>query len=84
MWEQSVSGRVRHRFEPLTLIATLAMIPVLVIEYDTTSRAAYVRRHGELGHLGDFLRPSWSLFSGSRRANVSRCARTGWMLRSLS
>lgn len=31
------SGRVRHQFEPLILIATLAMIPVLIIEYDTTS-----------------------------------------------
>jgi hypothetical protein len=37
MWEQSESGRVTHGFEPLMLIATLAMIPVLIIEYDTTS-----------------------------------------------
>jgi voltage-gated potassium channel len=37
MWEQLESGRVRHQFEPLILIATLAMIPVLIIEYDTTS-----------------------------------------------
>ena len=37
MWEQSESGRVSHRFEPVILVATLAMIPVLIIEYDTTS-----------------------------------------------
>lgn len=37
MWEQLQSGRVRHRFEPVILAATLAMIPVLIIEYDTTS-----------------------------------------------
>ena len=36
MWEQSESGRVTHRFEPLILIATLAMIPVLIIERDAT------------------------------------------------
>jgi hypothetical protein len=28
MWEQSASGRVSHQFEPVILIATLAMIPV--------------------------------------------------------
>src|SRR5207237_135219 len=27
MWEQTESGRVRHPFEPVILIATLAMIP---------------------------------------------------------
>jgi voltage-gated potassium channel len=37
MWEQLESGRVSHQFEPLLLIATLAMIPVLIVEYDTTS-----------------------------------------------
>jgi voltage-gated potassium channel len=37
MWEQSESGRVSHRFEPVILVATLAMIPVLIVEYDTTS-----------------------------------------------
>jgi hypothetical protein len=37
MWEQSESGHVSHQFEPVILIATLAVIPVLVIEYDTTS-----------------------------------------------
>jgi voltage-gated potassium channel len=37
MWEQSESGRVRHPFEPVILIATLAMIPVLIIERDAQS-----------------------------------------------
>ncbi len=36
MWEQSESGRVTHQFEPLILIATLAMIPVLILERDAT------------------------------------------------
>ena len=37
MWEQSESGRVSHRFEPLILAATLMMIPVIIIERDATS-----------------------------------------------
>jgi voltage-gated potassium channel len=37
VWEQEESGRVRHPFEPLILGATLAMIPVLIIERDATS-----------------------------------------------
>lgn len=37
MWEQAESGRVSHPFEPLILVATLAMIPVLIIERDATS-----------------------------------------------
>jgi hypothetical protein len=32
MWEQDVSGRVKTPLEPLILAATLAMIPVIVIE----------------------------------------------------
>jgi voltage-gated potassium channel len=37
VWEQDESGRVRTPFEPLILAATLAMIPVLIIERDATS-----------------------------------------------
>jgi hypothetical protein len=37
MWEQAESGRVSHPFEPLVLGATLALIPVLIIERDVTS-----------------------------------------------
>jgi len=37
MWEQQDSGRVAHTFEPLVLAATLAMIPVILIERDATS-----------------------------------------------
>jgi voltage-gated potassium channel len=37
MWEQVKSGRVTHPFEPAVLVATLAMIPVLIIERDATS-----------------------------------------------
>jgi voltage-gated potassium channel len=36
-WAQDESGRVEHPFEPLILIATLAMIPVIVVERDATS-----------------------------------------------
>ncbi len=32
MWQQTESGRVQHRFEPLMLGATLALVPILVIE----------------------------------------------------
>jgi voltage-gated potassium channel len=37
MWEQMESGRVRHPFEPVVLAATLAMIPVLIVQADATS-----------------------------------------------
>ena len=37
MWEQAESGRVTHPFEPVVLVATLAMIPVLIIQRDATS-----------------------------------------------
>jgi voltage-gated potassium channel len=36
-WTQDDSGRVHTPFEPLVLAATLALIPVLIIEADTTS-----------------------------------------------
>src|SRR5262249_52587563 len=36
-WEQTESGRVRTPFEPVVLVATLAMIPVLIIQADATS-----------------------------------------------
>src|SRR3954452_2696328 len=37
MWEQQESGRVTHPFEPFVLAATLALIPVLIIERDASS-----------------------------------------------
>jgi voltage-gated potassium channel len=37
MWEQTESGRVKTPFEPIVLAATLAMIPVLIIEADASS-----------------------------------------------
>jgi len=40
MWRQLESGRVVHRFEPVVLIATLALIPVLVIEAEAKSSVA--------------------------------------------
>jgi voltage-gated potassium channel len=37
MWKQDESGRVHTPFEPLVLAATLALLPVLIIEADTKS-----------------------------------------------
>jgi len=37
MWHQDESGRVHTPFEPIVLAATLALIPVLIIEADTKS-----------------------------------------------
>jgi hypothetical protein len=37
MWKQLDSGRVVHRYEWVVLAATLAVIPVLVIESDVKS-----------------------------------------------
>jgi hypothetical protein len=39
MWQQSDNGRVVHPFEPAILVATLALIPVLIIERDVSSGA---------------------------------------------
>jgi voltage-gated potassium channel len=36
MWEQAENGRVRHPFEPIILGATLALIPVLILERDAS------------------------------------------------
>jgi hypothetical protein len=35
-WQQSENGRVSHPFEPVILGATLALIPVLIIERDVS------------------------------------------------
>jgi len=40
MWQQLDSGRVTHRFEWVILVATLAIIPVMVIELEASSQAA--------------------------------------------
>src|SRR5262245_55516722 len=37
MWQQLESGRVTHRFEPVVLAATLALIPVFLIENEAHS-----------------------------------------------
>ena len=37
MWRQLESGRVEHRFEPALLAATLALIPIFVIESEASS-----------------------------------------------
>jgi hypothetical protein len=37
MWQQADDGRVTHPFEPVVLGATLALIPVLIVEYDVSS-----------------------------------------------
>ena len=38
-WEQLDSGRVRHRFEPIVLVATLALIPIFIVEAEAKSSA---------------------------------------------
>jgi voltage-gated potassium channel len=37
VWEQLDSGRVTHRFEWVVLVATLLLIPVLIIEFESNS-----------------------------------------------
>jgi voltage-gated potassium channel len=41
VWEQDEKGRVNHPFEPLVLVATLAMIPVLIVERDAASGSGW-------------------------------------------
>lgn len=39
MWMQHETGRVETPLEPLVLVATLAMVPVLIVQRDATSSA---------------------------------------------
>jgi hypothetical protein len=53
MWRQDESGRVHTPLEPLVLAATLALIPVVIIEADATGgwRTSPLRQLGHLGRL---------------------------------
>jgi hypothetical protein len=50
VWEQLESGRVVHRFEPIVLSATLALIPVFVIEAEAASS-----RWSEVAYAANWL-----------------------------
>jgi len=52
MWQQSENGRVSHPFEPAILAATLALIPVLIIERDVSSGAWVTVAQARANHLG--------------------------------
>jgi len=55
MWRQLDSGRIVHRFEPVVLIATLALIPVLVMEAEGKSSVAK-----DVAYAANWL--IWSIF----------------------
>jgi voltage-gated potassium channel len=55
MWQQLDSGRVTHRFEWVILAATLAVIPVMVIELEASSHAAR-----EVAFVANWL--IWAIF----------------------
>ncbi len=38
VWRHAPDGRVRHAFEPVVIAATLALIPVLIIQSDVESQ----------------------------------------------
>ena len=60
MWEQSESGRVSHPFEPVILVATLLMIPVLILRKGCDlGDVANGRSNLELDHLGGLRRRAW-------------------------
>ena len=45
MWQQDKSGRVRTPLEPIVLAASLALIPVFILEFDASGnwkRAAFI------------------------------------------
>ena len=74
MWKQDESGRVHTPFEPVVLAATLALIPVLIIEADATSDGWQDVRGGrELDHLGD-LRDRARRRARLRRTEAGRAA----------
>jgi voltage-gated potassium channel len=56
VWEQLESGRVRHRFELVVLAATLALIPVFVIEAEAKSS-----RWKDIAYAGNWL--IWLIFA---------------------
>ena len=55
MWQQLDSGRVTHRFEWVILVATLAVIPVMVIELEASSSGAR-----EVAFVANWL--IWAIF----------------------
>jgi hypothetical protein len=55
MWQQLDSGRVTHRFEWVVLVATLAIIPVMVIELEASSSGAR-----EVAFVANWL--IWAIF----------------------
>jgi voltage-gated potassium channel len=55
MWQQLDSGRVTHRFEWVILVATLAIIPVMVIELEASSSGAR-----EVAFVANWL--IWAIF----------------------
>jgi hypothetical protein len=84
MWKQDESGRVHTPLEPVVLGATLALIPVLVIESDATSEGW--QRFAEVANW-----IIWALFAtslpscfSSRLESGPRCALIGSTWRSSS
>jgi voltage-gated potassium channel len=55
MWQQLDSGRVTHRIEWVILVATLAIIPVMVIELEASSSGAR-----EVAFIANWL--IWAIF----------------------
>ena len=85
MVRQDESGRVHHPFEPWVLGATLAMIPVLIIERDAESHTLEERRlGGELGHLAGLRRGARPRLVVVPRKRAPHFAPTGSTSRSLS
>jgi hypothetical protein len=59
-WQQRPDGRVTHAFEPLVLAATLALIPVLIIETAGSLRVARLARLLRLLRLSAIFTRGWS------------------------
>jgi voltage-gated potassium channel len=55
VWEQDASGRVRTPLEPLVLAATLLLIPVLILDRDTSGTWHVV------GNIGNWV--IWAVFA---------------------
>jgi hypothetical protein len=74
MWQQDESGRVYTPFEPLVLAATLALIPVLIVEADAKSESWQM-----CAEVANWL--IWAIFAAELTAVLVAASRKGAALR---
>jgi hypothetical protein len=77
LWGQGSDGRVSHRFEPVILVLTLLVVPVVIVEESNAPHAMKTIAAGTNWLIWIGFLAERSSSSGSRRAGGRRSARTG-------